>query len=153
MNVMGGQSITVHGSAIVVGRYGILIRGASGSGKSRLADMLIERAQAQAKFARWVSDDQVHLKAVSGTVLAHSPLTIAGLREQRFVGISRGPHEVKALLDVVVDLVAPGELERMPEPESCSLVAETKPLLRIAAPASDLNLAAEIVQSVISGLN
>ena len=54
---------TAHASAVVVGGHGVLIRGASGSGKSSLVLGLID---AQSPPAMLVADDRVRLSVRDG---------------------------------------------------------------------------------------
>lgn len=100
---------TIHATAVLAGRNGILIRGASGSGKSSLAAALIERG------AALVADDRLHIAARNGRLIASAPAAIAGQMEMRGRGIVRVPHERSAVVRLVVDMVPDGELERMPE--------------------------------------
>jgi len=104
------MSETVHGTAVLVGAAGVLIRGASGSGKSALALELIRRG------ARLVADDRTTLASVNGRVIATVPNVTAGLIELRGRGPIRVPHERSAVIRLVADIVAPEGLDRMPEP-------------------------------------
>lgn len=98
----------VHGTAVLAGSTGILLRGPSGSGKSMLALALMEHG------ARLVADDRVFLFPRGGRLIASPPSEIAGLVELRGVGILSYPYEQAALIHLVVDLVEPGELARLP---------------------------------------
>src|ERR1700691_4997428 len=96
---------TVHASAVLVGARAVLIRGPSGSGKSRLALELIESARSGSLlFARLVGDDRVYLQAAGGRLLVRPADALAGLIEVRGVGILRLPHEPSAVVGLVVDL-------------------------------------------------
>jgi HPr kinase/phosphorylase len=98
---------TVHASAVLVGSRVVLIRGAAGSGKSRLALALIQSAATGAlPFARLVADDRVALEACHGRLVARPPETLAGLIEVRGVGIRRIAFEPIAVVGWVVDLGA-----------------------------------------------
>src|SRR5688500_6349470 len=101
----------VHGTAVLVGRRGVLLRGASGSGKSLLATMLIGRG------ARLVGDDRVHISACHGRIVAAATSATAGLTELRGRGIVPAPPERSAVVHLVVDIVDETQLERYPEPE------------------------------------
>lgn len=101
-----------HATAVLAAGAGILLRGRSGSGKSTLAAALIERG------ARLVADDRVYLVPRSGRLIAISPSSIAGRMELRGAGIVRRPHERSAVIRLIVDLVDPAELARIPEPEA-----------------------------------
>jgi HPr kinase/phosphorylase len=103
------MSETVHATALSWGRAGLLIRGASGAGKSSLALALIGRG------ARLVADDRVHLSACHGRLIATAPSAVAGSIELRGRGILPVPHERSAIVRLVVDIVAAEELERMPD--------------------------------------
>ncbi len=91
----------------------VLLRGPSGAGKSDLALRLIELD------ARLVADDQTHLARRGRTLIATPPTALAGLIEVRGVGIVKlGKTRLlaRAPLCLLVDLVAPAEVERLPEP-------------------------------------
>jgi serine kinase of HPr protein (carbohydrate metabolism regulator) len=106
---------TVHASAVLVGARAVLIRGPSGSGKSKLAHELIEGGRGNGLgFARLVGDDRVHLEAANGRLLARPAEKLAGLLEVRDVGILRVDHEPVAVVGLVVDLNA-ADAERLPE--------------------------------------
>ena len=115
---------TVHASAIVLGRFGVLIEGASGAGKTRLADALIYDWLQTGHFARWIADDRVVIDHSTST--ANTPPTIAGQKEHAYLGIVNTPHLPAAKLDLVVRLVPPDQLDRMPQD---NLTARGLPLL------------------------
>jgi HPr kinase/phosphorylase len=107
-------SPTIHASAVLVGARAVLIRGPSGSGKSRLALALIEAARSGTlPFARLVADDRAHLEAVNGRLLVRPPETLAGLVEVRGLGVRRLPYEPVAVVGWLVDLASP-DAERLP---------------------------------------
>ena len=84
---MAADPATVHASAVLVGARAVLIRGPSGSGKSRLALELLEAARTGSlRFARLVADDRVHLEAPGGRLLVRPAEALAGLIEVRGVG-------------------------------------------------------------------
>ena len=122
---------TVHASAVLVGARAVLIRGPSGSGKSRLAFELVESARSGSLlFARLVGDDRVHLQAAGGRLLVCSVEALAGLIEGRGVGILRLPYEPSALVCLVVDLGA--DAERLPDAQQRQAVVEGISLPRLA---------------------
>jgi hypothetical protein len=107
-------SPTIHASAVLVGARAVLIRGPSGSGKSRLALALLEAGRSGAvPFARLVADDRAHVEAVNGRLLVRAPATLAGLIEVRGLGVRRLPCEPVAVVGWLVDLAAP-DAERLP---------------------------------------
>ena len=91
----------------------MLLRGPSGAGKSDLALRLIDAG------ARLVADDQTALVRKGGILIATPPARIAGLIEARGVGIvrlARGQLLARAPVALLVDLVPPERIERLPEP-------------------------------------
>jgi HPr kinase/phosphorylase len=131
---------TVHASAVLVGARAVLIRGPSGSGKSRLALGLIEAGHAgRLRFARLVADDRVHLEAAGGRLLARPAATLAGLIEVRGAGLLRVPHEASAVVGFVVDLAAT-DASRLPDPARRKTEIEgiSLPRLAVAAEAAAL---------------
>lgn len=126
---------TVHASAVLVGARAVLVRGPSGSGKSRLVLDLLDRFGAGAPpFARLVADDRVELAAAHGRLLVRAPQALAGLVEIRGLGIRLIAHEPLAVVGLVVDLAAPGG-GRMPEDAELSteIAGVTLPRQPIAA--------------------
>lgn len=106
---------TVHASAVRVGTHAVLIRGASGSGKSRLAFELILAGRAgQIAPAVLVGDDRVHLDAQAGGLIVRPSPALAGLIEIRGLGIRRCDYVEHAMVGLVVDLDA-GDAARLPE--------------------------------------
>jgi HPr kinase/phosphorylase len=99
-----GAPRDVHGACVVVGEAGILIRGASGSGKSTLALAVVEAATGRGLFARLVADDRVMLGVVHGRLVARPHPALAGLVEERGIGIVPAPYLPAAILRLVVDL-------------------------------------------------
>lgn len=128
------MTATVHASAVLAGARAVLIRGPSGSGKSRLALALLEAARAGLlPFARIVGDDRVHLSAVAGRLLVRPATALAGLIEMRGIGIMRMAHEPCAVVGIVVDLS--GGAERLPSVGQRQAIVEgiTIPRLAVAA--------------------
>ena len=116
----------LHGTVVAIGSRGILLRGASGAGKSDLALRLI------AQGAVLVADDQVQLERLGDRLLASPPDSIAGLIELRGIGIRRLPYEAPVPLALVVDLVIPGQVERLPDPATVEIDGVALPLLALA---------------------
>jgi HPr kinase/phosphorylase len=120
---------TIHASAVLVGARAVLIRGPSGSGKSRLALELIEAGRGgRFAFTRLVGDDRVALASAGGRLLVRPAPALAGLIEVRGAGIFRLDHESCAVVGLVVDLAAP-DAERLPE--QAQIVLETVKLPRL----------------------
>ena len=98
---------TVHASAVLVGERAVLIRGPSGSGKSRLAfDLILAGRAGQVPPAFLVGDDRVHLDTSAGNLIVRPARELAGLIEIRGLGIRRIEHVGEAVVGLVVDLAA-----------------------------------------------
>ena len=129
----------VHATCVALGRaregggaagggarqVGVLLRGPSGAGKSDLALRLIDGG------ARLIADDQTLLVSRDGALIARAPETIAGRMEVRGVGIAVLPQLQETPLGLVVDLVPPAEVERLPAPAFCEILGVRLPLLKL----------------------
>ena len=109
----------VHATCVELYGLGVLLRGPSGSGKSDLALRLIDGG------ARLVADDQVVLTAEAGGIQAAAPTRIAGRIEVRGVGIVEVATIDTAPVVLVVELVAPADVPRLPDPNKCLLAGTT----------------------------
>jgi serine kinase of HPr protein (carbohydrate metabolism regulator) len=128
---MTAPAPSIHASCVLVGARGVLIRGTSGAGKSRLALRLLQAAQhGRVRFARLVSDDRTLLSASHGRLLARPAPQLAGMVEIRGSGIRELPYEPVAVIGLVVDLATRGE--RMPNDASIEL--EGVRIDRVAVP-------------------
>jgi len=75
------ETPTVHASAVLTGARAVLIRGAAGTGKSRLAFALIAAAQiGLLRFARLVGDDRVHLEPCHGRLLVRPTMCLLAVK-------------------------------------------------------------------------
>jgi HPr kinase/phosphorylase len=108
--------IQVHGTCVELAGLAVLLRGPPGSGKSDLALRLIDGD------ARLVADDRVDLRARGNELIASAPKPIAGRIEVRGLGIVEVSTVAEARLGLVVDLVAPGRVERLPDPAACDFL-------------------------------
>ncbi|NYZ17869.1 aldolase [Azospirillum sp. RWY-5-1] len=117
--------VTIHGTCVLVGGTGVLLRGPSGAGKSDVALRLIDGG------AILVADDRVELRMVDGRLMASAPAALAGLLEVRGLGIVRLPCAGPAEVGLVVDLVAAGGVERLPDAESVTLLDARLPRLAL----------------------
>jgi HPr kinase/phosphorylase len=110
--------MTVHASAVRVGNRAVLIRGPSGSGKSRLAfDLITSGRSGQIAPAILVGDDRVHLDTDAGQLRVRPAAGLAGLIEIRGLGIRRCEFVDEAIVGLVVDLAA-ADADRLPPPEA-----------------------------------
>jgi HPr kinase/phosphorylase len=129
-----GASPSIHASTVLIGSRAVLIRGPSGSGKSRLALALLQAGEeGRLAFARLVSDDRTLLEAVHGRLLARCVPELAGLIEIRGIGIRKVPYEPAAVVFLVIDLGA--DNLRLPEPgtRTTSIKGIVLPRLAVAS--------------------
>jgi serine kinase of HPr protein (carbohydrate metabolism regulator) len=119
------MTATLHASCIAVAGRGVLIAGASGSGKSDLVLRMIDRG------AQLVSDDYTILEARDGRLHACAPRAIAGRIEIRGVGIVEMPTSCEAPICLHLDL--DGDAERLPDPNVIEIEGISLPTLAFAA--------------------
>jgi HPr kinase/phosphorylase len=109
---------SVHASAVRVGDRAVLIRGPSGSGKSRLAfDLILAGRAGQIAAAILVGDDRLFLEAAQDRLVVRPARELQGLIEVRGLGIRRCDFAEQAVVGLVVDLSA-ADAERLPPPQS-----------------------------------
>jgi HPr kinase/phosphorylase len=122
---------SVHASAVLVGDRAVLIRGPSGSGKSRLAfDLILAGRTGQIPRAVLVGDDRVHLEASGGQLSVRPARQLAGLIEIRGLGLRTCDFVSEAIVGLVVDLGA-ADAERLPPPEALQIQIEGIKIPRI----------------------
>jgi HPr kinase/phosphorylase len=114
--------VSIHASGVAIGEAGIIIRGASGSGKSSLALDLIYAAGRTRRFASLVGDDRIDLDTRGDRLIARSHPLVRGMVEKRGLGILHIPHEPAVVVRLVVDIVAAQEAIRVPDPEQSHVV-------------------------------
>lgn len=124
---------TIHASCVSVRGRGILIRGAPGAGKSSLVLALIDDPRRDAIL---VADDRVALRRHDDHLVAAVPESLRGRVEVRGVGILRRPFRPEARVHLVVDLVAPADAPRMPEPSDAAAEIEGIALPRLVLSAA-----------------
>ena len=113
------------------GPFGVLLRGPSGAGKSDLALRLIDRG------ARLVADDQCEVareeRAAGARLIARAPAEIAGALEVRGLGITEMPSLGQVPVALIVDLVAPEAVKRLPEAAREEILGVDLPRLALNA--------------------
>lgn len=129
------EQAILHATALALGDCAALLRGPSGSGKSDLALRAVATPLApftQENF-QLVGDDQVVVRRTGQDLLVSPHPRLQGLIEVRGVGILTLPHAATARVDLIVDLVAPPEVSRLPDPwPRQSLLGVSLPILHLA---------------------
>lgn len=98
-----------HASCVEFNGKGILILGASGSGKSDLALRLIDAG------GTLISDDYVDVINKNDTLMAKTAPNIGGMIEVRGVGLIKIDYLQSFQLRLALELVEPKEIVRLPE--------------------------------------
>jgi HPr kinase/phosphorylase len=120
------EPLQIHATCVADGDGAVLLRGASGAGKSDLAFRLIDRGM------RLVADDRVDLRRAGGRLLAAAPATLRGLIELRGIGIVRlDAIAAEAAVTLVVDLVPRAAVERLPDPAMAEYLGLSVPRLAL----------------------
>jgi HPr kinase/phosphorylase len=151
---MTGMGASVHASAVLVGERAVLIRGPSGSGKSRLAfDLILCGRSGQVAPAILVGDDRVHLATLGGQLLVRPAPALAGLIEIRGLGIRRCDHVDQAVIGLIVDLAA-ADAARLPAPAAfCTQINGVKlPRIPVQANLSPLQIVIAALTTTKSSL-
>lgn len=128
---------TVHATCVAIKHVGVLLRAASGVGKSDLAYRLINE-----QGALLVADDQTVLTKDKSTVYASCKKGWLGQLELRGLGIVTVPHELNVPIGLAIDLVDRGEVPRLPDPAYVTLLGVDVPVLQLHA--FDLSTPAKI---------
>jgi len=124
------RPVLIHATAVALpvdeGWAGVLLRGASGSGKSDLALRLIDEG------ARLVADDQTELCLNGGALRLRAPARIAGRMEVRGLGLVSVPLVEQASLVLVAELAPAAEIDRLPLPQTVILAGVSVAMVRLA---------------------
>ena len=131
------EGFVFHATSLVLGSFGILLCGASGSGKSSLALTLIERAQQSGRVGMLISDDQTIISTENGNLIASAPHEIAGAVEIRGAGLFEVPYQPQAEINLLVELLTADKAPRYPTDEKRELVGLMLPVLTLPALAGD----------------
>ncbi len=102
--------MTIHASVVAVHGRGVMLMGASGSGKSSMALRLIQQHK-----AILISDDYVDLSVAQDRLIAAPPAVLAGKLEVRHVGMITLPYLTEHALHMHVMLKPAGQCVRLPD--------------------------------------
>jgi serine kinase of HPr protein (carbohydrate metabolism regulator) len=139
--------LIVHATTIDLCGLGVLILGASGSGKSDLALRLI------CEGALLVADDQTSVDIVGIRLIAQAPQKILGLIEVRGIGLVRAPVKRRTALKLAVTLTE-SEIERMPLPRFWALPGQPEPKIPlISLWAFESSTTAKVRQALVAVSN
>lgn len=128
---------SIHASAVRVGDRAILIRGASGTGKSRLAlDLILAGRTGAIAETLLIGDDRVRLEIRNDRAWVRGVPELEGMIEIRGLGIRRCAFASEAPVALVVDLAA-SDAERMPPPERLRTLISGIELPRIPVATGD----------------
>lgn len=162
-HLVDGSEI-MHAAALVIGRVGILIRGATGSGKSLLQRHLRQMAEQNGLYAALVSDDYVRLAHSKPTnssggepshpsLLAFAPSATRRLQEVRGFGVTQvSPthHQSRAVMHLLVDLTDEEEMARMPSREEAKMPLQGVHIDHLLAPERQSALASDLIFARLS---
>lgn len=125
------ENASTHASAVMVGDRAVLIRGPSGSGKSRLAFALILAGRAgQIPATTLIGDDRIILSSNNGRLYAQGVSELAGMIEIYGLGIRTCDSTAAGTVAVVIDLAAK-DAARLPPPKALKTAVEGVELPRI----------------------
>ncbi len=116
----------VHAACVALYDWAVLLRGPARAGKSDLGLRLINSG------AILVADDQVILAESGGFLRASPPTNIAGLLEVRGVGIVKMPHRQGVPLGLLIDLVPPDKVPRLPDARTDKIMGVELPVLALS---------------------
>lgn len=139
--------VLLHATAVAVEGQGVLLRGPSGAGKSDLALRLIDAC------AELIADDQTAVEAQGDGLLLSPPPTIAGKLEVRGLPIATLPFRTGVPLVLVVDLVAPSAVPRLPPHAVAEIAGRTVALVALAPFESSAPIKVRLAAAAAAGDN
>lgn len=138
---------TLHGTAVAVEGRAVLIRGASGSGKSDLALRAIAMGPSGLlpASAALVADDRVIVEPRNGALMISAPTVLKGLLEVRGIGIVNLDATDEARLVLVADLTEGESIERLPEEGETTEILPGWPVPRVRIAPFEASAAAKLL--------
>lgn len=126
MSESAEHPLTLHANCLILGEKGVLLTGASASGKSALTLALIERASWAGHNGCLVSDDYTRLFPQDGKLYGQVPEELAGGIEIRGAGLYQMPFRRETAIDFIVLLSNDGE--RYPSGKTITYCGIERPL-------------------------
>ncbi|HVC55647.1 MAG TPA: HPr kinase/phosphatase C-terminal domain-containing protein [Stellaceae bacterium] len=120
------ERLRIHATAVALDGHAVLLRGASGAGKSDLALRLIDAG------ASLVADDVSDLQRGGAGIIVRGAPGIAGMIEVRGLGIMRVGALAEAPVVLIADLVSPQAVERLPEWRREMMLGLAVPVIALA---------------------
>ena len=117
----------LHATAVDIAGKGVLLCGPSGGGKSDLALRLVDRG------ASFIADDQIELTLRRRGIHAAAVSSMRGYLEVRGLGLTSLPVMGGTFVALIVDLVPPEDVPRLPQASSRLLLGKKIPLLKLNA--------------------
>ena len=129
------------------GWRGVLVQGASGSGKS---DLMLRALDAGWTLA---ADDRVLVWTAGGRLWGRAPQTLSGLMEIRGLGVVATAARAFSAIDLVVACAPARSIERFPEPETEILLGCPVPRIKLAVfePSAPAKLARALSHLAFNG--
>jgi HPr kinase/phosphorylase len=135
----------IHATAVAIEGRAVLLRGQPGAGKSDLALRLIDAG------AQLVTDDQSELFRRDDAIFVRPPRRISGLIEVRGIGILRIEAIAEAPVVLIADLIAPHQVERMPERRREPFLGLELPVIALAPFEASAPAKLRLIVRVFSG--
>jgi serine kinase of HPr protein (carbohydrate metabolism regulator) len=120
-----------HCCVVEIGGTGVLIEGASGSGKTSLALGLVDAAVRRGVESHFVADDQALIERRRDEVIATAPPATAGLSEVFGHGVVPVAHKDECRVGLLVRLVPDHEVDRMPDTRTAEIEGIELPLVEV----------------------
>lgn len=121
----------IHATAVAVAGRGVLLRGPSGSGKSDLALRLIDAGAVLIADDQTLAEPGPGLEPDPGLLLLSPPPGFAGMMEVRGLPVMSFPHVAAVPLCLIVDLVPPDAVVRLPVPHTVELFGQSVPAVAL----------------------
>ena len=133
----------VHGTCVAINGEGVLFRGPPGSGKSDLALRIIDSG------GHLVADDQTIITRKGDKIITSSPENIRHKIEVRGIGIMTFFAKKEAPLTLILDLLLPGNIERIPQVQFCNYLNVKIPVLGFSPFESSASLKVKLAINLV----